>query len=218
MVVRENFTSQLEELKDKLVSIGELAQEALQKAMIALTAQNRELALTVIEEDRRINELEDAINEQALLLLAKQAPVASDLRKIIAALKISSDIERMADFAVNIAKATLRIQEPFIKPLQDLPRMADLAIGMLHDAVTAYVEEDVVLAKQLADTDDEVDALYGRISEDLLHVMTKHPNALSQITQLLLVARYLERTGDHATNIAESIFFLVKGKRYGLNE
>lgn len=219
MVVRENFQIQLDELKKMLVEIGELTKIALIEAMDALKEQDVNKALEVIENDHRINHLEDEINDAAILLIAKQAPVASDLRRIIAAIKISSDVERMADFAVNIAKSTIRIGEkPLIKPLVDLPRMAEIAIGMLTDSIKAYVDEDVVLAKNLADVDDSVDELYGKIIQELLELMTLHPESLAQITQLSFVCRYIERTADHATNIAESIIFLVKGKRYGLNE
>ncbi|MCQ6266225.1 phosphate signaling complex protein PhoU [Fictibacillus sp. WQ 8-8] len=219
MVVRENFQIQLNELKEMLVEIGELTEYALKESMEALKEQNVDKALEVIENDQRINQLEDEINDAAILLIAKQAPVASDLRRIIAAIKISSDVERMADFAVNIAKSTIRIGEkPLIKPLVDLPRMADIAIGMLSDSIRAYVDEDIVLAKNLADTDDSVDELYGKIIQELLELMTQHPDSLAQITQLSFVCRYIERTADHATNIAENILYLVKGKRYGLNE
>ena len=125
----------------------------------------------------------------------------------------------MADFAVNIAKSTIRIgKQELIKPLEELPKMAHHAIAMLTTATKAYVEEDVALAKQLAELDDEVDETYGKIIKELLELMTKNPEHLSQISQLLFVCRYIERTADHATNIAESIIFLVKGKRYGLND
>ncbi|ANC77872.1 phosphate signaling complex protein PhoU [Fictibacillus phosphorivorans] len=219
MVVRENFQLQLEEMKQAIVQISKLAEEALELSVEALKNQDLDKALQIIENDNRINVLEDEINDMAILLIAKQAPVASDLRRIIAAIKISSDIERMADFAVNIAKSTIRIgKQELIKPLEELPKMAHHAIAMLTTATKAYVEEDVALAKQLAELDDEVDETYGKIIKELLELMTKNPDHLSQISQLLFVCRYIERTADHATNIAESIIFLVKGKRYGLND
>ncbi|WP_137788881.1 phosphate signaling complex protein PhoU [Bacillus sp. E(2018)] len=219
MVVRENFQLQLEEMKQAIVQISKLAEEALELSVEALKNQDLDKALQIIENDNRINVLEDEINDMAILLIAKQAPVASDLRRIIAAIKISSDIERMADFAVNIAKSTIRIgKQELIKPLEELPNMAHHAISMLTTATKAYVEEDVALAKQLAELDDEVDETYGKIIKELLELMTKNPEHLSQISQLLFVCRYIERTADHATNIAESIIFLVKGKRYGLND
>jgi phosphate transport system protein len=219
MVVRENFQLQLEEMKNAIIQISKLTEEALLESVEALKNQDLDKALEVIESDNRINVLEDEINDMAILLIAKQAPVASDLRRIIAAIKISSDIERMADFAVNIAKSTIRIgKQELIKPLEELPKMAHHAIKMLTAATKAYVEEDVALAKELADMDDYVDETYGKIIKELLELMTKNPDHLSQISQLLFVCRYIERTADHATNIAESIIFLVKGKRYGLND
>jgi phosphate transport system protein len=219
MVVRENFQLQLEEMKQAIIQISRLTEEALLQSVEALKTQDLDKALEVIENDNRINVLEDEINDMAILLIAKQAPVASDLRRIIAAIKISSDIERMADFAVNIAKSTIRIgKQELIKPLEELPKMAKHAINMLTAATKAYVEEDVALAKELADMDDYVDETYGKIIKELLELMTKNPEHLSQISQLLFVCRYIERTADHATNIAESIIFLVKGKRYGLND
>jgi phosphate transport system protein len=219
MVVRENFQLQLEEMKNAIIQISKLTEEALLESVEALKNQDLDKALEVIENDNRINVLEDEINDMAILLIAKQAPVASDLRRIIAAIKISSDIERMADFAVNIAKSTIRIgKQELIKPLEELPKMAHHAIKMLTAATKAYVEEDVALAKELADMDDYVDETYGKIIKELLELMTKNPDHLSQISQLLFVCRYIERTADHATNIAESIIFLVKGKRYGLND
>jgi phosphate transport system protein len=219
MVVRENFQLQLEEMKQAIIQISKLTEEALLQSVEALKTQDLDKALEVIENDNRINVLEDEINDMAILLIAKQAPVASDLRRIIAAIKISSDIERMADFAVNIAKSTIRIgKQELIKPLEELPKMAHHAIHMLTTATKAYVEEDVSLAKELADLDDYVDETYGKIIKELLELMTKNPDHLSQISQLLFVCRYIERTADHATNIAESIIFLVKGKRYGLND
>jgi phosphate transport system protein len=219
MVVRENFQQQLEEMKQAIVKISNMTEDALLQSIDALKNQDLDLALQIIENDNRINVLEDEINDLAILLIAKQAPVATDLRRIIAAIKISSDIERMADFAVNIAKSTIRIgSTKLIKPLEEIPKMAALAIEMLTNATTAYIEEDVVLAKNLSEQDDQVDEMYGRLIQELLELMTKNPEHLAQITQLSFVCRYLERTADHATNIAESIIFLVKGKRYGLND
>ncbi|MFC0188188.1 phosphate signaling complex protein PhoU [Fictibacillus aquaticus] len=219
MVVRENFQHQLDELKESIVKLAKMTEHALMESVIALKNQDLEKALEIIENDQRINILEDEINDAAILLIAKQAPVATDLRRIIAAIKISSDVERMADFAVNIAKSTIRIgSTPLIKPMEEIPKMAGIAIDMLSKSITAYVDEDVVLAKELADIDDQVDELYGKIIQELLGMMAQNPDYLAQITQLSFVCRYIERTADHATNIAESIIFLVKGKRYGLNE
>jgi phosphate transport system protein len=144
MVIRENFQSQLNELKELLFELGSLTETALKESVVALKDQNVEKALEIIENDARINDLEDEINDFAILLIAKQSPVASDLRRIIAAIKISADVERMADFAVNIAKSTIRIGEKqFVKPLEEIPKMAELAIEMLTKAIKAYIDEDV---------------------------------------------------------------------------
>jgi phosphate transport system protein len=219
MVIRENFQSQLNELKELLFELGSLTETALKESVVALKDQNVEKALEIIENDARINDLEDEINDFAILLIAKQSPVASDLRRIIAAIKISADVERMADFAVNIAKSTIRIGEKqFVKPLEEIPKMAELAIEMLTKAIKAYIDEDVALAKNLSEIDDEVDEMYGKIIQELLGLMTKNEESLPQITQLLFVCRYIERTADHATNIAENVAYIVKGKRYELND
>lgn len=218
MVVRERFEIDLNKLREMLLELGRMTEEALTTAMESLVEQDVEKALTVIEEDSKIDKLELELNDFAILLIAKQSPVAVDLRRIIVALKIAADIERMADHAVNIAKSTIRIgSEALIKPLNDLPRMHQLSIEMLRESLKAYNEEDLVLAKKISEIDDQVDELYGAVTKELLSMMPKHPEHIAQITQLAFVARYIERTADHATNIAENIFYQVKGQHYDLN-
>jgi phosphate transport system protein len=135
------------------------------------------------------------------------------------AIKIASDVERMADFAVNVAKSAIRIgNEELIKPLEHVKKMHDISIEMLSLSLKAYHEEDLVLAKKVAEMDDQVDELYGITIKELLSLAKEKQEAMNQITQLLFVARYLERMADHTTNVAESVFYLVKGKRYDLNE
>ncbi len=166
-----------------------------------------------------MDDLEEEINDLAILLIAKQQPVAIDLRRIIVAIKIASDVERMADFAVNVAKSAIRIgNEELIKPLEHVKKMHDISIEMLSLSLKAYHEEDLVLAKKVAEMDDQVDELYGITIKELLSLAKEKQEAMNQITQLLFVARYLERMADHTTNVAESVFYLVKGKRYDLNE
>lgn len=218
MVVREKFEIDLNRLREMLLELGRMTEEALTTAMESLVEQDVEKALTVIEEDSKIDSLELELNDFAILLIAKQSPVAVDLRRIIVALKIAADIERMADHAVNIAKSTIRIgAEALIKPLNDLPRMHQLSIEMLRESLKAYNEEDLVLAKKISGIDDQVDELYGEVTRELLSMMPKYPEHIAQITQLAFVARYIERTADHATNIAENIFYQVKGQHYDLN-
>jgi phosphate transport system protein len=219
MVVRERFHGDLKALREKLVEIGNLTEKSMGKSFQALTEKDVEAALTVIDDDYKVNRLEEEINDLAILLIAKQQPVAVDLRRVIVAIKIASDIERMADFSVNIAKSTIRIgKEPLIKPLEHITKMYELATEMLSLSLKSYNDEDILLAKKVAEMDDEVDALYGETIIELLSLAKEKQEALPQITQLLFITRYLERFADHATNVAENVFYLVKGKRYDLNE
>ena len=219
MVVREKFHADLKILREKLLEIGRLTEEALAKAIEALQTQNVDLALEIIDGDTEIDQLEEEINDLAILLLAKQQPVATDLRRVIVAIKIASDVERMADFAVNIAKSAIRIgKEDLIKPLEHVKKMHAISIEMLSLSLKAYHEEDLTLAKKVAEMDDEVDELYGITIKELLNLAKEKQEAMNQITQLLFIARYLERMADHTTNVAESVFYLVKGKLYDLNE
>jgi phosphate transport system protein len=217
--VRVTFQAELDTLKKMVLDLSSLAQTALEEAIEALKNQDVDKALKIIDNDIRLNNLEEEINEKAILIIAKQAPVAIDLRRVIVAIKISSDVERVGDLAVNIAKSVIRIgNAKLIKPLEEIPKLAEVAKKMLEDAIKAYYEEDVVLAKNLAEVDDEVDATYGRLIQELLVLMTQKQDYISQITQLAFICRYIERTADHTTNISESIIYLVKGKRYDLNE
>jgi phosphate transport system protein len=219
MVVREKFEFDLKELQNKLMSLGEFAEEALNKAIEALHTQNVDLALEIMDGDSTADILFEEINDFAILLIAKQQPVAIDLRRIIVSIKIATDLERIADFAVNVAKATIRIgKEPLIKPLNNINRMHKITIEMLNKSLTAFIDEDTKLAKKVAEMDDEVDELYGKTILELFKLNQETPDSLPQISQLLFVCRYMERAADHITNIAEYIFYLVKGKHYDLND
>ncbi|HET7578873.1 MAG TPA: phosphate signaling complex protein PhoU [Bacillales bacterium] len=218
-MVRENFQSELKALKDSLLELGQLSEAAIHQALQALENQDVEASLEIIDGDHRINELEEEINDRAILMIAKQQPVASDLRRIMVAVKIATDLERVGDLAVNVAKSTIRIGgKPLIKPLEDIPKMAGMAFNMLSDGLKAYCDEDVKLARDLAEQDDQVDAMYGSLIQELLGLASQHPESISQITQLAFISRYIERTADHATNISENIIFLVKGKHFELND
>lgn len=218
MAIRERFDEELKGLQNKLLEIGNFAVDALGKSIVALETQNIELALEIMEDDTQADLLEEEINDTAILLIAKQQPVAIDLRRVIVAIKIANDIERIADFAVNIAKSTIRIgNEPLIKPIEHVKRMHEINKEMLQLALEAYNEEDISKAKKVAEMDDEVDSLYGQTIQDLLKLNQQNPEKVPQITQLSFVCRYLERAADHTTNIAESVYYLVKGKRYDLN-
>ncbi|WP_077213979.1 phosphate signaling complex protein PhoU [Bacillus dakarensis] len=218
MVVREKFQDELNELQTMLLELGDFADNALSKSLEALETKNIELALEIMEDDTKADLLYEEINDFAILLIAKQAPVAIDLRRIIVAIKIATDIERIADFAVNVAKSTIRIgNEEHVKPIENIKKMYQITSEMLEISLKAFGEEDVIMAKKVEDMDDEVDSLYGKTIRDLLEVNHQKPEYTSQITQLLFTCRYLERTADHVTNIAESVFYLVKGRHYDLN-
>ncbi len=216
--VREKFHDELIELQEKLLELGRLTEEALSNAIIALEQQNIDMALEVIDGDSEIDLLYEEINDFSILLIAKQQPVAIDLRRIIVGIKIATDIERIADFAVNIAKATIRIGEAqFVQPIVHIKEMYEITIQMLKLSLEAFVADDTVKAKLVADMDDRVDDLYGQAIQELMMITQQNPEILAQITQLSFTCRYLERAADHITNISEHIFYLVKGRQFDLN-
>ena len=218
MVVRENFEKSLMELQDKILEISHLAAEAIEKSFNALKNQDIDLALEVIEEDVAIDELDVDINNFIIWLIAKEQPVSRDLRKIIGALKITAEIERVADFAVNISKATVKMGEgeSFLANTK-LEEMKDLSLQMLEKAVRAFIEEDIALAKEVGLIDDQVDDYYVETSKSITGHLKEQPEALNQMVQLLFINRHLERTADHITNIAENAAYLIKGRRYDFN-
>ncbi|ASN05226.1 phosphate signaling complex protein PhoU [Virgibacillus necropolis] len=217
-MTRENFEEQLLGLKSELMELGDLAKVAIDRSINALENQNVDLALQVIDEDAKINALEEEINENATWLIAKEQPLATDLRKIIAIMKVTTDIERIGDLAVNIAKSVIRIgKREFVEPLNKIPHMASITQKMIDNILLAFNEEDIYKARDVAKMDDEVDKMYGGLVEELMGLMTKNPDYIAQIIQLSFICRYLERAADHSTNISEAIIYLVKGKRYDLN-
>lgn len=217
--VRENYIKALGELQQEILRMGALVEEAMGRAVDSLKNQDLQLAKKVIADDDIIDKLELEIEDKCLKLIATQQPMAKDLRRIGTGFKIIADLERVGDYAVDIAKITLRIaDQPLIKPLIDIPRMAKLAQGMLKDSLDSYVREDVELAGTLKERDDEVDHLYAQIYRELLTYMLADPKTINQATYLLFVGRYLERIGDHTTNVGESVIFLVTGEREELND
>ncbi len=218
MAIRTTFDKDLDRLKELLIEMVNLSKAAVEKSVQALAHQDLELAEQIIQDDPKINELEEQIDNIIVQLIAQQQPVASDLRAIIAGLKISSDIERIGDLAVNIAKSIIHIGDgPFIKPIVDIPKMAEKALDMLNNVIKAYIEKDIHLAIQTAKADDEVDELYGKIIKELLELMPNNPNSINQITQLAFISRHIERVADHTTNMAEHIIYMVKAKKVDLN-
>ncbi|TFD92293.1 phosphate signaling complex protein PhoU [Jeotgalibacillus sp. R-1-5s-1] len=219
MSVREKYEADLQLLNDRIIELGEFAHRALERSLKALEGHDVDQSLAIMDEDIKANRLEEEINDQAILLIAKQQPVATDLRRVIVAIKIAADLERIADFAVNIAKSTIRIgNDSFVKPIESIDQMYRKTAEMIELVLEAYRDEDIVKAKQIAELDDKVDALYGQTIQELLSVSATNPDKLPQITQLSFICRYLERAADHVTNISENIFYLVKGTRYELNK
>lgn len=219
MCTRANFDNNLKELKDLLLNMASKAETAIKNSMLALINQDLELAKQVVDGDNEIDDLEYEINDKALLLIARESPVATDLRKISAALKVSSEVERFADIAVNIAKSAIHIgKETHFKEIIDIPKMMEMALEMVSESITAYYSEDINLAKKCAEKDDEVDKMFGRLIQELLSYIPQNPNSTNQIIQLAFVCRFIERIADHSTNIAEDVIYLVTGNRINLNE
>ncbi|MBW7476655.1 phosphate signaling complex protein PhoU [Paenibacillus oenotherae] len=218
MVTRKEFDLGLSELHNLLVEMGGHVEKALADAMSALKDINIEEAKRIIKEDPQLNQMEEKITELGSKLIATQQPVAKDLRRILAAFKISSDLERMGDLSVDIAKVVLRLEgQSLIKPLIDLPRMAEIAQLMTVESIQSFVQENVDLSYKMAKDDDQVDALYSQIIRELFSLMMENPRTISQAVLLSFVGRYIERIADHATNIGESVVYLVTGKRPDLN-
>ena len=186
--------------------------------MQTLTTLDRSQAEFWIAEDQVVNDFERRVDDECVRLIATQQPVAKDLRKIISAMKISTDLERMADLAVDIAKIVRRIEGPLCKPLVDIPLMAETALKMMRQGLEAYASEDMELAHNLALLDDQVDHLYKQVVRDLLVIMSERPEILDQGMYLSFVGRYLERFADHATNIGENVIYIATAGRQDLNK
>ena len=200
-------------LKERLLVMGGLAEEQVRLVTAALVTRDAALADRVQSGDQPINDLHIEIDQRCVKLLALHQPVAMDLRAVIAAVKINTDLERVGDLAVNIAEAVQRyLHQTPVRPLDHIPRMADLAQRMLRDALDAYVRHDLALAQHVLDTDDTVDAIKSQVSVDLVAVMMGAPETIEPSLDLILIARHLERIADHATNIAEDVIFMVSAR------
>jgi len=211
--VERHFVQEIDALKAQLLLMGGSAESIIQKAIEALRRRDVALAREVFEDDRAIDRLEIDIEERCVGLLALQQPLAGDLRFITAALKISNDLERVGDHAVNIAGGAERLAaEPQLKPLVDIPRMAALATGMLREALDAFVHRDAETARRLVRRDDEVDELNRQVFRELMSYMIENPQTISRAMELILVARNLERVADLATNVAEEVVFIAEAR------
>ncbi len=208
-----NLQNQLDTLKSSLLSMAALVEEQIARAISALVNHNIELCNNVISSDQPINMMELEIDDQCFRLLALQNPIASDLRFVTTSMKITIDLERMGDIAVNIAKKTKElIERPDLKPLIDIPQMADLAQTMVTDSLNAFVRGDNQLALQICSRDNEVDQWQDQILEELLEYMVENPSSAPQVLQLIFISRNIERIADHATNIAEGVVFYSEGR------
>jgi len=211
-MVRNSFDKELEQLQSLMVKMAGLVEESIENSVIALKKQDIELARQVYESDDTIDDLESKIEKICINLIARQQPLAKDLRAISTALKIITDMERIADQAADIAELTIRIAAmKYIKPLIDIPLMADLVKKMVIKSIDSYIKQDIILAKEVCDSDDEIDDLFSKIVLELINIMKNNPETVEQATDFMFVVKYLERIGDHATNIAEWVVFNVTG-------
>ncbi len=210
---QRQFDKYLEDLKQKLMRMAALAETMIDNTIAELVQRDESLAAKVPDYEEELNRLQLEIDEAALNLLATQQPVAKDLRFILAATKINSDLERIGDLAINITEnVRILAAHPPLKPLIDIPRMADLVRKMVRDCLDAFVREDVLLAQSVIDGDDLVDDLKNQILRELLTYMISDPKAIERALALILISRHLERVGDHATNIAEDVIYMIQGR------
>ncbi len=206
------FDEDITRLRALIAEMGGLAELAISDAMQALVSGNEELAQSVVERDKRLDALETEVDALAIRTIALRAPMADDLREIIAVLKIGGVVERIGDYAKNIAKRVGSIERRTrFEPLTLLPAMAEIAASMVHDVLTAFAARDPVLAREVIERDDKVDSFYDSIFRNLVSYMVENPATISTAAQLLFVARNLERIGDHATNVAEMVHFAALG-------
>jgi len=205
-----HFQKELEELKESLLKMASLVEEALRNAIQSLVERDSSLAQKTFDVENRINKMENAIDEMCLRLLALRQPVATDLRFITSAMKINTDLERMGDQAVNIGERAISLnQEPQLKPYIDIPRIAEIAQSMVKDVLDAFVTRNSKLARSVCERDDLVDGLNNQVFRELLTYMISDPKTTTRAVHLMIVCRCLERIADHATNIAEDVIFMV---------
>jgi phosphate transport system protein len=211
--MQRHFHEELGALKQTLLAMGGLVEDQIRRVMRALVERDDEQARNVIDRDKQVNAYENEIDEKCVELLALHQPTAGDLRFITTAMKIVTDLERIGDQAVNIAQRALELnQEPQLKPYMDLPRMAEKAQAMMTESLDAFVARDTALARKVRSEDGIVDDLNHQIFRELLTFMMEDPSTIPRAIRLILIARFLERVADHATNIAEMVIYLVESR------
>ncbi|MDD5505921.1 MAG: phosphate signaling complex protein PhoU [Candidatus Omnitrophica bacterium] len=212
--MERHFDTELKDLNNDILKIGTLAQGAIYKSIESLKGRDKDMAKSVIEDDKKIDELELVIDEKCLDLIARHQPMAKDLRFITTEMKLNNELERIADIAVDIAQRVLElVDKPLLKPLEDIPRLTSVAQDMVKTAIDAFIKGDIELARKVLLADPEADRLRNSIQKELVEeYMVKDGSTSPRAVQLLLIARFLERICDHATNIAEDIIYMVKAE------
>jgi len=212
-MLRKTFESEIQQVKDEVLLLGSMVEEAILNTVEALKKRDVKASEAILEADKLINEKRFEIENKLMILIATQQPMAHDLRLLASAMEIISELERMGDYAKGIANINIRMgEEPLLKPLIDVPRMAQKDADMLHRALTAFVNEDMETAKILPLEDDEVDALYNQVYRELMTIVIQDPKTIERANWLLWVAHNLERVADRVTNICERTIFIVTGE------
>ena len=210
---RKEFDQELHALEERLRKLGRMVEEALVTSVDALKRRDLEMARQIIDADHTVNDRRFAIEHETLVVIARQQPMAVDLRTLAAILEIATELERIGDYAKGISRITIKMGiEPFVKPLIDIPRMAEKARNMLHRALQAFFERNVELARAIPAEDDEIDALYGQIYRDLIAHIIDDPKLVDRVSYLIWVAHNLERAADRVVNICERVIFTVTGE------
>ncbi|SPP65108.1 phosphate signaling complex protein PhoU [Nitrospira lenta] len=211
--MQRHMDQELSDLKDRLLQMGALVEEQIERAIAAMIERDAVLAGQVIERDRLVNRFDVEIDETCIRLLALQAPAAKDLRFVTTAMKISTELERMSDLAENICERVIELnEEPQLKPYIDLPRMAAWTMKMVRESLDAFVRQDAALARKVCADDDFVDNLTHQLFRELVSFMIENPATITRAIRLTFIGKYIERIADHATNIGELVIYMVEGK------
>ena len=214
-MIRKTFESEIQQVKDEVILLGSMVEHAILGSVEALKKRDIAASEKIIAEDKEINKKRFAIENQLMILIATQQPMAHDLRLLASTMEIISELERMGDYAKGIANINLRMgEEALLKPLIDIPRMAQIGASMLHRSLSAFINEDVEVAKAIPIEDDEVDALYNQIYRELMLIIIQDPKSIERANWLLWVAHNLERVADRVTNICERTIFIATGSFY----
>ncbi|MCK8061298.1 MULTISPECIES: phosphate signaling complex protein PhoU [unclassified Fusibacter] len=216
--LRAHFDLELKTLTDKIISMSTLIEKAIDQTLLALVNKDESLAKQVIAGDDVFDRMEKEIEDECVSLISRQQPVASDLRAIFSIMKIVTDFERIADHCEDISSITLNlITQDYVKPLVDIPKMADLVKEMVRKTVDCYIEQDVIKARLICANDDAVDRYYQLVIDDVKLLLAEKPEAAGQLLDFLMIAKYLERMADHSTNIAEWVIYSVEGEHFSSN-